>query len=70
MRSEDESVLYRIVVNPEDQYSIWPAHRSNPIGWSDTGDNGTRAQCLERIRQIWKDMRPLSVRKHNGEQAR
>jgi MbtH protein len=70
MRSEDETVLYRVVVNSEDQYSILPAHRLTPIGWTDTGDTGTRLQCLERIRELWKDMRPLSVRKYSSEQAR
>lgn len=54
---------YQVVVNSEEQYSIWPADRSLPEGWRGVGFEGTREGCLERIREIWVDMRPLSLRR-------
>jgi MbtH protein len=53
---------YRVVVNHEEQYSIWPAERPAPAGWRDEGTRGGKAACLERIAAIWTDLRPLSVR--------
>lgn len=57
------SDTYKIVVNDEEQYSIWPAHRETPDGWSDEGTVGTKEECLAQIELIWVDMRPLSLRK-------
>jgi MbtH protein len=57
--TEDE---YRVVVNDEEQYSIWPAFRALPLGWSDAGKTGTKSDCLEFVEQTWTDMRPRSVR--------
>ncbi len=54
---------YKVVVNHEEQYSIWPADRENPLGWSDAGKSGTKADCLAFIKEVWTDMRPLSVRR-------
>jgi MbtH protein len=54
--------LLKVVVNLEEQYSVWPAQRENPPGWRDAGKTGTKAECLEYIGQVWTDMRPLSVR--------
>ena len=56
-------VSYKVVVNPEEQYSIWPAERENPLGWREAGKRGTKAECLAYIEQVWTDMRPLSLRK-------
>ncbi len=53
---------YRVVVNDEEQYSIWPAHRQNPAGWSDAGHEGSKAECLQYVEQVWTDMRPRSIR--------
>ncbi|RSM43807.1 MbtH family protein [Amycolatopsis balhimycina DSM 5908] len=53
---------HRVVVNHEEQYSIWPAHRQNPPGWRDTGHEGTRAECLDHVERVWTDLRPRSVR--------
>ncbi len=66
---EDQS-LYKVVVNHEEQYSIWPAERENPLGWNDVGYSGLKAECLEHIETIWVDMRPLSLRKQMEEAAR
>lgn len=54
---------YKVVVNEEEQYSIWPADRANPDGWRDGGRVGTKDECLQFIRETWLDMRPLSLRK-------
>ncbi|MEL6444657.1 MAG: MbtH family protein [Bacteroidota bacterium] len=63
--SYDESTdttTYRVVVNHEEQYSIWPADRELPPGWNAEGKDGTRDECLDHIEVIWTDMRPLSLR--------
>ena len=67
MKSDEESedtTTYRVVLNHEEQYSIWPAHRENPAGWEDGGKVGTKAECLAYIEENWTDMRPLSLRRH------
>ena len=53
----------RVVVNHEEQYSIWPEDRPLPAGWTDAGKSGTKAECLAYIQEIWTDMRPLSLRR-------
>lgn len=58
-----ETMIYNVVVNHEEQYSIWPAHRENPRGWKNVGESGTKHECLEYIKNVWVDMRPLSLRK-------
>lgn len=60
---EEDQTIYKVVVNHEEQYSIWPADRENPPGWQDTGKSGLKADCLEYIKEVWTDMRPLSLRK-------
>jgi MbtH protein len=63
-RDEDEdTTIYQVVVNHEEQYSIWPVDRENPLGWRNAGKNGTRTECLAYIDEVWTDMRPLSLRK-------
>lgn len=59
---QDESVRYKVVVNHEEQYSIWPAQRDNALGWRDAGKSGSREECLDYIQEVWTDMRPLSLR--------
>ena len=60
---EEDQTIYRVVFNHEEQYSIWPAHRELPRGWTDTGVQGTKEQSLAHIAKVWTDMRPLSVRR-------
>jgi len=55
--------VYRVVINDEEQYSIWPAERENPLGWRDAGMQGAKEQCLSFINDHWTDMRPLSLRR-------
>jgi MbtH protein len=59
---QDVFVTYKVVVNLEEQYSIWPADRENPPGWRDDGPVGTKDECLRYIKDTWQDMRPLSLR--------
>lgn len=60
---EPKEPQMQVVVNDEEQYSIWPADRELPLGWKATGFVGPRAACLEHIREVWTDMRPLSTRR-------
>ena len=62
-RDRDSSV-YRVVVNDEEQYSIWPDGRDIPAGWREAGCRGTKDECLAYVKEVWTDMRPLSLRKH------
>ena len=59
---EDDTTIYKVVVNHEEQYSIWPADRENAPGWRDAGTSGSKAECLAHIERVWTDMRPLSLR--------
>ena len=60
---DDDTQTYRVVVNHEEQYSIWPVERDNPPGWRDVGPSGSKAACLDMIAERWTDMRPLSLRR-------
>lgn len=66
---QDDTTVYRVVMNHEAQYSIWPAQRENPLGWTDGGKVGTKAECLSFITEVWTDMRPLSLRRTMDEPA-
>ena len=59
----EDAMIYKVVVNHEEQYSIWPANRENALGWNDVGKKGSKAECLAYIKEVWTDMRPLSLRK-------
>ena len=65
----EDKMIYKVVVNHEEQYSIWPADRENALGWSDAGKSGTKADCLAYIKEVWTDMRPHSLRKKMEEIA-
>jgi MbtH protein len=58
----EDTTIYQVVVNDEEQYSIWPAARDLPLGWRDAGKQGPKAECLAYIKEVWTDMRPLSLR--------
>jgi MbtH protein len=59
---DDETARYLVVVNDEEQYSIWSAGQPVPAGWRPVGDAGSKAECLDRISALWTDMRPASLR--------
>jgi MbtH protein len=62
-QDDEDNTTYKVVINHEEQYSIWPADRDNPLGWRDGGKQGKKAECLAWIDEVWTDMRPLSLRK-------
>ena len=59
----EDTTIYKVVVNHEEQYSIWPAYRDNPVGWNDVGKTGSKEECLDYVKEVWTDMRPLSLRR-------
>jgi MbtH protein len=63
MSTPEDRTVYKVVVNHEEQYSIWPAHRENPLGWTDAGYSGSKDKCTAYIQEVWTDMRPLSLRR-------
>lgn len=65
MDTEEEEATrdYSVVVNHEEQYSIWPVGWPPPRGWREVGVTGPKSRCLEHIKQVWTDMRPLSLRR-------
>jgi MbtH protein len=68
---QEDTTRYKVVVNHEEQYSIWPADRGIPLGWREAGKSGDKAECLAYIKQAWTDMRPLSLRKRmDGKQKK
>lgn len=70
MSFDSDTAIFRVVVNHEEQYSIWPEYKSVPNGWRDVGKVGTKKECLEHIEAVWTDMRPLSLRRQmDGQEA-
>jgi uncharacterized protein YbdZ (MbtH family) len=67
---KEDTTIYRVVVNHEEQYSILPAYKGNVPGWRDAGKTGPKAECLAYIKEVWTDMRPLSLRKKMEEFAK
>lgn len=63
MFEDEDGRIYKVVINHEEQYSIWPAERECPAGWRESGPTGPKADCLAHIEEVWTDMRPLSLRK-------
>lgn len=65
----EDITVYEVVLNHEEQYSIWPADREPPLGWTKAGKQGLKAECLEYVKEVWTDMRPLSLRKSMAERG-
>lgn len=61
--NETAAITYHVVVNHEEQYSIWPDYKQIPGGWRMAGKTGSKDECLAYIKEVWTDMRPLSLRK-------
>jgi uncharacterized protein YbdZ (MbtH family) len=66
----EDTKIYKVVVNHEEQYSIWPDYKELPLGWKDAGKSGLKSECLSHIKEVWTDMRPLSLRKKMEEMAK
>ena len=62
-KETEDNAVYLVVVNEEEQYSVWPGNKELPIGWKQVGNPGSKAECLAYIKDVWTDMRPLSLRK-------
>ncbi|MPQ96916.1 MbtH family NRPS accessory protein [Modestobacter sp. I12A-02628] len=60
---EEDTTVYLVVLNDEEQYSIWPADRELPAGWRSEGTSGLKDVCLTHIDRVWTDMRPASLRR-------
>jgi MbtH protein len=69
MSDDEDTTTYTVVINGEEQYSIWPADRELPDGWRSDGTTGQKADCLAHIDAVWTDMRPLSLRRAMAEDA-
>lgn len=69
MAQDEDDTRYQVVVNHEEQYSIWPADRELPLGWQAEGFSGSKTDCLRHIEEVWTDMRPLSLRRRMEEDA-
>jgi uncharacterized protein YbdZ (MbtH family) len=67
---KEDTTIYKVVMNHEEQYSIWPDYKEIPRGWTHVGKTGSKAECLAYIKEVWTDMRPLSLRKKMEEFAR
>jgi len=67
--STDQQEQYRVVINDEDRYSIWPEHREIPWGWRAEGKTGSKEECLDHIKLVWTDMRPRALKQATAEQA-
>jgi uncharacterized protein YbdZ (MbtH family) len=65
-----DTTIYKVVVNHEEQYSIWSEYKENPLGWKDVGKVGPKPECLAYIKEVWTDMRPKSLRKRMEEMAK
>jgi MbtH protein len=61
--TDTDAGSYTVVVNQEEQYSIWAVERPLPAGWREAGKTGPKAECLAYIKEVWTDLRPLSLRK-------
>ena len=66
----EDTTVYKVVVNHEEQYSIWPDYKELPLGWKEAGKSGPKPECLAYIKEVWTDMRPLSLRKKMEELAK
>lgn len=69
IEQDEDKTIYKVVVNHEEQYSIWPVDKENALGWNDVGKSGNKTECLAYIKEVWTDMRPLSLRKKMAEMA-
>lgn len=69
MERDEDTTVYQVVVNHEEQYSIWPAYREPPLGWREVGRSGLKQECLRYIEAVWTDMRPLRLRQQMEQAA-
>lgn len=68
-KDDAEETKYKVVVNDEEQYSILTVDHPNPVGWRDAAKSGSKSECLAYIKEVWTDMRPLSLRNKMNDPA-
>jgi MbtH protein len=61
--TSDESAIYKVLVNHEEQYALWPDDLRVPDGWNEAGKRGSKDECAAYVDQVWTDLRPLSLRR-------
>ncbi|MEO1341396.1 MAG: MbtH family NRPS accessory protein [Cyanobacteria bacterium J06629_2] len=66
--NQEDKTIYLVVMDEEERYSIWPEYKEIPYGWRAEGKSGLKSECLAHIKEVWTDMRPLSLRKHMEQQ--
>lgn len=66
---DEDTTVYQVVVNHEEQYSIWPDYKEIPGGWKAVDKTGSKQDCLNYIKEVWTDMRPLSLRQQMERKA-
>ncbi|MER5766604.1 MbtH family protein [Streptomyces sp. NPDC001985] len=66
MVGDQDDRTYHVVMNHEEQYSIWLSDRDIPDGWRSQGVTGSKEHCLAHIAEVWVDLRPLSLRRRQG----
>ena len=69
MAFDREDAVYKVLVNGEEQYSLWPDYKEVPAGWREAGKQGSKADCLAYVVATWTDMRPVSLRQKMDGQA-
>jgi MbtH protein len=67
---DNDKAIYKVLINHEEQYSIWPSNLPTPAGWRDEGKSGTKGECVSHVEEVWVDMRPLSLRKRHEAHGR
>lgn len=70
LQTQNDQTIFRVILNHEEQYSIWPERREIPAGWRYAGFSGNKTECLSHIKEVWKDMRPLSLRNARAAQVK
>jgi MbtH protein len=71
MYADDDDALqsYVVLINDEEQYSLWLSHKDIPAGWKSVGVSGSKTECMEYVDKVWTDITPLSVRRRLAQQA-
>ena len=69
VNDEEVSQIYVVLVNDEEQYSLWLSHKDIPAGWKNVGFSGSKAECMEYVDKVWTDITPLSVRQRQAQSA-
>lgn len=60
---EEDTRVYIVLINAEEQYSLWLKEKKIPPGWQSVGKEGSKAECVSYVDTVWTDMRPLSLRR-------